>query len=86
MDSAFTTIGRIKYDLGASAGTNKTIQFKVAYPTTKQISGTHDFTRFSNFSVLSTETVSGKKHSIVQGDANITSSNTIDIGINLEDA
>ena len=86
VDSAFTTIGRIKYDLGASAGTNKTIQFKVAYPTTKQISGTHDFTRFSNFSVLSTETVSGKKHSIVQGDANITSSNTIDIGINLEDA
>lgn len=86
VDSVYSTIGRVKYDLGASAGTNKTIQFKVAYPTTKQISGTHDFTRFSNFSVLSTETVSGKKHSIVQGDANITSSNTINIGINLEDA
>lgn len=86
IDSNYTTLGRIKYDLGASAGTNKTIQFKVAYPTTKQISGTHDLTRFSNFTVLSTETVSGKKHSIIQGDANITSRNTILIGLNLEDA
>lgn len=86
MDSAYTTIGRIKYDLGASVGTKKTIQFKVAYPTTKQISGTHDFTRFSNFSVLSTEVVNGKKHSIVQGDADITTRNTIVIGLDLEDA
>mgnify|MGYP001364209895 CR=1 FL=1 len=86
IDSNYATIGKVKYDLGASAGTNKTIQLKVAYPTTKQISGTHDFTRFSNFSVLSTETVSGKKHSIIQGDANVTSRNTILIGLNLEDA
>lgn len=86
IDSNFTTIGRIKNDLGAGTGATKTIQFKVAYPTTKQISGTHDFTRFSNFSVLSTEVVDGKKHSIVQGDANIVSANSIHIGINLEDA
>lgn len=86
IDSNLTTIGRVKYDLGAGAGATKTIQFKVAYPTTKQISGTHDFTRFYNFSVLSTEVVDGKKHSIVQGDANLVSRNSISIGINLEDA
>ena len=86
IDSNYTTIGRVKYDLGASAGSNKTIQFKVAYPTTKVIGGTHDFNRFSNVSILSTETVSGKKHSIIQGDANITTSNSINIGLDFVDA
>lgn len=86
VDSNNTTIGRIKYDLGASAGTTKTIQFKVAYPSSKQISGTHDFTRFSNLSVLSTEIVGGLKHSIIQGDASITSRNSVLIGLDLEDA
>jgi hypothetical protein len=85
-DSNYITIGRIKYDLGASAGTNKTIQFKVAYPSNKQISGTHDFTRFSNLSVLSTEIVGSFKYSIIQGDASITSRNSILIGLDLEDA
>ena len=86
VDSNYTTIGRVKYDLGASAGTNKTIQFKVAYPSNKQISGTHDFTRFSNLSVLSTEIVGNFKFSIIQGDANITSRNSVLIGLDLEDA
>lgn len=85
-DSSYISIGRVKYDLGSSAGSSKTIRFKIAYPTTKVIGGTHDFTRFSNVSVLSTETVNGKKHSIIQGDANITSSNTINIGFDFVDA
>lgn len=85
-DSTNLTIGRVKYDLGASVGTKKTIQFKVAYPTTKTIGGTHDFTRFSNVSILSTEVVNGKKHSIIQGDADITTRNTILIGLDFVDA
>ena len=85
-DSNYISIGRVKYDLGASAGSSKTIQFKIAYPTTKVIGGTHDFTRFSNVSVLSTETVGNLKHSIIQGDANITSANSINIGFDFVDA
>lgn len=86
IDSNATTIGRIKYDLGLTAGTTKTIQFKVAYPTTKQISGTHTLTHASNLTVLSTETRDSLKHSIVQVDATISRSEPIVIGIDLEDA
>ena len=86
ISNAYETIGRIKYDLGASASATKTIQFKVAYSTTKQISGTHSLTQASNFTVLSTETLSGLKHSIVQVDANIGNRNSVKIGIDLEDA
>lgn len=86
IDSNATTIGRIKYDLGLTAGTTKRIQFKVAYPTTKQISGTHSLTHSSNLTVLSTETKDSLKHSIVQVDAVISRSEPIIIGIDLEDA
>ena len=86
VDSAYSTIGRIKYDLGASAGTTKTIQFKVAYPTSKQISGTHTLTHSSNLTVSSTETVGSFKHSIVQVDAVISRSEPIKIALDLEDA
>lgn len=83
-------IGVIKYDLSLPSGTTKTIQFKVAYPTNKQISGTHTLSMASNFTVLSTEVVSGKKHSIIQVDATISHdqypNNSIVIGVNLEDA
>lgn len=86
VDSAYSTLGRIKYDLGATAGTTKTIQFKVAYPTTKQISGTHTLTQASNLTVLSTETVGSFKHSIVQVDANVSNADSVKIALDLEDA
>jgi hypothetical protein len=79
-------MGKIKYDLGASAGTTKTIQFKVAYPTTKQISGNHTLTQVSNLTVLSTQTIGVLKYSIVQVDVNTSVHARVFIGINLEDA
>lgn len=86
IDTAFTQMGRIKYDLGASAGTTKTIQFKVAYPTAKQISGNHTLTQVSNLTVLSTQTIGVLKYSIVQVDVNTSVQARVFIGINLEDA
>ena len=86
ISNAYETIGRMKYDLGASASATKTIQFKVAYSTTKQISGTHSLTQASNFTVLSTETLSGLKYSIVQVDANVSNANSVKIALDLEDA
>lgn len=86
VDTAYSTIGRIKYDLGASAGTTKTIQFKVAYPTSKQISGTHTLTQASNLTILSTTTIGSFKHSIVQVDANVSNANSVKIALDLEDA
>jgi hypothetical protein len=86
IDTAFTEMGKIKYDLGASAGTTKTIQFKVAYPTAKQISGNHQLTQVSNLTVLSTQTIGSLKHSIVQVDVNTSVHARVFIGINLEDA
>ena len=86
IDSTNETIGKIKYDLGLDSTATKTVQFKVAYPTNKQISGTHNLTHCSNFTVLSTATVSGKKHSIVQVDAVIGNTNSVLVGIDLEDA
>lgn len=90
IDNNNRQVGVIKYDLSLPSGTTKTIQLKVAYPTTKQISGTHTLSMASNFTVLSTEVVSGKKHSIIQVDATISHdqypNNSVVIGINLEDA
>lgn len=86
IDSNNVTIGRMKYDLGLPSGSTKTIQFKVAYPTDKQISGTHSLSQCSNLTVLSTETVGSFKHSIVQVDATTNVRNSVLIGIDLEDA
>ena len=86
IDSNNVTIGRIKYDLGLAGTATKTIQFKVAYPTTKQISGTHSLSQCSNLTVLSTETRDSLKHSIVQVDAVIGNTQSVLIGIDLEDA
>ena len=64
----------------------KAIFDSVAYPTTKQISGTHTLTQASNLTVLSTETVGSFKHSIVQVDANVSNDNSVKIALDLEDA
>lgn len=85
IDSNNVTIGRMKFDLGLPSGSTKTIQFKVAYPNDKEISGTHSLSQCSNLTVLSTETVGSFKHSIVQVDATTHIRNSVLIGIDLED-
>lgn len=86
IDSNAATIGRCKYDASLPAGTLKTIQLKVAYPTTKAIGTNHTTYRVDAIRVLSTEVVSGKKHSVIEVDADIVDPQAIIIGLDFVDA
>ena len=79
--SAVAVIG---YDANLTAGTTRPVTFRVAYPTDKIIGGTHSLTEASNLQVLSTETISGKKYSVVKVDATISNNTTIFVGIDFE--
>tara|TARA_Y100000996_G_scaffold274776_1_gene216637 strand:+ start:7402 stop:8556 length:1155 start_codon:yes stop_codon:yes gene_type:complete len=86
IDSSAVTVGRCKYDTSLPAGTLKTIQLKIAYPTTKVVGTNHTTYRVNAIRVISTEVVSGKKHSILEIDADINDTQAIIIGLDFVDA
>ena len=86
IDSNALTIGRCKYDASLPAGTLRTIQLKIAYPTTKEVGTNHTTYRVDAIRVISTEVVSGKKHSILEVDADIADTQAIIIGLDFVDA
>lgn len=86
IDSNAITIGRCKYDASLPAGTLKTIQLKIAYPTTKVVGTNHTTYRVDAIRVISTEVVSGKKHSILEIDADVNDTQAIIIGLDFVDA
>lgn len=86
IDSNAVTVGRCKYDASLPSGTLKTLQMKVAYPTTKAIGTSHTTFRVDAIRVISTEVVSGKKHSVIEVDADINDPNAVIIGLDIVDA
>jgi len=86
IDSNALTIGRCKYDASLPAGTLRTIQLKIAYPTTKEVGTNHTTYRVDDIRVISTEEVAGKKHSILEVDADIADTQAIIIGLDFVDA
>lgn len=84
--SANLTVANIGYDSTLTAGTTRPVTFRVAYPTDKNIGGTHSLAQASNLEVLSTETISGKKYSVVKVDATISNATAVAIGLDFEDA